>query len=406
MVKYLAMPLQKLRTINYRSAALATALIAIGALNGCNSEPSVTRFPVPEAIRQVRAINANAVSLEISINNGRPQIFRGQGINDSWAVPLNVPASSTNTISVTWVETFEQERLLMASQTSTFTTDTQASTITLSDEYTTTGIGFDFDSDGVSNLVERIGDSNPLVADSGTFIINEPQTVSVNAGCFLMGSPDTELLRNLSEIPHQVCINAFAIGKYEVTFEQYDQFAVATGRARPNDNGWGRGAQPAMFVSQADAVAYTEWLSEQTDKNYRLPTEAEWEYAARAGTDTPFSTGQTITEAQANFNASVTYNGSPVGLKSTQTAPVGSYTANPWGIHDMNGNLAEWTCSTFSIIYSGAEQSCDPFPENPTYSIRGGSWSAPPERLRSAYRARETRDRAYSYSGFRIALEY
>ena len=373
-------------------------------LAGCASESLTTAFPVPDQIRQTSAINSANLTLEIRINNGSPRVFSGQGLDDSWVVPLSAPANATNTITVSWFENFQNERLLLASQTSSFTTTDAATSVTLDGNYTVSGNGYDFDSDGVSNLAERNANTDPIVADSGSFSVNEPETIALDAACFLMGSAEDETGRSSSEMQHQVCVNAFSIGKYEVTFEQYDQFANLTSRAKPSDSGWGRGAMPVINVSQADATDYAAWLSEQTGKNYRLPTEAEWEYAARAGSVTPFNTGNIITASQANFNASVSFNGSPIGAKPDRSVPVGSYTPNAWGIYDMHGNQSEWTCSTFSFLYTGAELSCDPFPENSTYARRGGSWSTPAEQLRSAARARDTRDRAYFYVGFRVAL--
>ena len=110
-----------------------------------------------------------------------------------------------------------------------------------------------------------------------------PDMVDIEAGCFLMGSPKSEAGRYGDERWHRVCVEAFSMGKYEVTFAEYDRFAEATGRARPDDEGWGRGRRPIINVSWHDATAYARWLSEETGRAYRLPTEAEWEYAARDG---------------------------------------------------------------------------------------------------------------------------
>ena len=115
----------------------------------------------------------------------------------------------------------------------------------------------------------------------------EPEMIAIKGGCFQMGSSQAEVDRYTDEKQHEVCnIQDFAIGKYEITFAEYDVFAEATGREKPDDGGWGRGRRPVINISWHDAIAYAEWLSQKTGKTYRLPTEAEWEYAARAGTTT------------------------------------------------------------------------------------------------------------------------
>lgn len=114
-----------------------------------------------------------------------------------------------------------------------------------------------------------------------------PEMVEIPAGSFNIGSPDGEPGRDGTESPaHKVTIQRFALGLYEVTFAEYDAFALATGRKLPDDQGWGRERRPVINVSWDDAQAYAQWLSERTGKRYRLPTEAEWEYAARAKTTT------------------------------------------------------------------------------------------------------------------------
>jgi formylglycine-generating enzyme required for sulfatase activity len=171
-----------------------------------------------------------------------------------------------------------------------------------------------------------------------------PEMVWIPAGSFRMG--DLQGGGSSDEKPiHRVSVSRFAIGKYEVTFAEYDKFAQATGRKKPYDEGWGRGNRPVINVSWYDATAYAEWLSKQTGQQYRLPTEAEWEYAARAGTTTKYWWGNTASHEYANYGAE---SWGPLAKGKDRweyTAPVGSFAANPFGIYDTVGNVWEWTCS-------------------------------------------------------------
>ncbi len=173
-----------------------------------------------------------------------------------------------------------------------------------------------------------------------------PEMVVVPAGSFLMGSPKSEDGNDGTEGPqHEVKIpRSFAIGKFEVTFAEWDACVAAGGcKYRPGDQGWGRGKRPVINVSWNHVTKeYLPWLSRKTGKTYRLPTEAEWEYAARAGTTTPFSTGETITPSQANFDGNHTYGGSARGISREKTIVVGSFQANAFGLYDVHGNVWEW----------------------------------------------------------------
>jgi formylglycine-generating enzyme required for sulfatase activity len=235
-----------------------------------------------------------------------------------------------------------------------------------------------------------------------------PQMVALPGGRFQMGSPPSEPGRVDDERQHEVRVAAFAIGRTEVTFDEYDAFAKATGRGRPGDRGWGRGRRPVINVSWHDATAYAEWLSEQTGKAYRLPTEAQWEYAARAGTQTPFWTGECIHTDQANYNGNYDYNscGAKSGVYRGKTLPVASLEPNPWGLYHMLGNVGEWTCSGYAKDYKGSE-GCIP-PErknnaNPPRGVRGGSWNYLPRDVRAAIRGWLAPQDRLDYVGLRLA---
>jgi formylglycine-generating enzyme required for sulfatase activity len=211
---------------------------------------------------------------------------------------------------------------------------------------------------------------------------NKPSVewVSIPDGTFNMGSPASEAERDENETLHQVTLNAFMMSKYEVTFEQYDLFCDATGRKKPADEGWGRGKHPVINVNWNDATAFAAWMG------CRLPTEAEWEYAARAETDTPFSTGNNITTSQANYNGNSPYNNNNKGEFRKKTLPVGSFEANKYGLYDMHGNVWEW-CSDLYGTYSTSVQT-DPkgATSGKTHVRRGGGWNDRAKRCRSAYR--------------------
>nr|VFJ44498.1 MAG: Formylglycine-generating enzyme, required for sulfatase activity, contains SUMF1/FGE domain [Candidatus Kentron sp. DK] len=236
-----------------------------------------------------------------------------------------------------------------------------------------------------------------------------PEMVVIPAGGFLMGSPENKKGRDPNEGPqHRVSVAKFALGATEVTFAEYGRFARATGRRLPNDEGWGRGNRPVINVSWHDATAYAEWLGEQTGEQYRLPTEAEWEYAARAGTTTPFSTGECIHTDQANYVGTFDYAGcgAKTGMYRGKTVPAGSLPANPWGFHEMHGNVWEWTCSLEKDHYDGNEQRCASNGVGGLRVLRGGSWSGEPGRLRSANRFWLNPDIASGFTGFRLARAF
>ncbi len=230
-----------------------------------------------------------------------------------------------------------------------------------------------------------------------------PEMIVVPAGSFLMGSALSEKGRYTMEGPqHNVTIaKPFAISKYELTFADWDACA-AYGDCDPHitDSGFGRGRQPLINVTWHDAEHYAAWLSKMTGKTYRQLSEAEYEYAARAGTTTAYPWGDDIGRNNANCD------GCGSQWDNKQTAPVGSFAANRFGLYDMVGNVWEWTEDCVHNNYNGAPIDGSAWIEGGDCShriVRGGSWGYSPDLLRSAYRNRvTTADRNLSL-GFRLA---
>jgi formylglycine-generating enzyme required for sulfatase activity len=200
---------------------------------------------------------------------------------------------------------------------------------------------------------------------------------------------------------HEVRIaRRFAVGRYPVTFEDYDAYCDATGQPPPEDGGWGRGRRPVINVSWKDARDYANWLSAETgnvgDERYRLLTEAEWEYACRAGTRTSYSWGnREPTERDANFGRNV-----------GRTMEVGSYPPNPWGLYDMHGNVWEWTRDVKAGRYKGAPVDGSAWGKRPELGnrvLRGCSWYFYQWHLRSPSRFGSDHDNRIVYIGFRLA---
>ncbi len=213
-----------------------------------------------------------------------------------------------------------------------------------------------------------------------------PEMVVIPAGRFRMGCGSEENCFGSEKPVHPVTVASFALGVYEVTFEEYDRFAHATGRGPPRDKGWGRGGRPVINVSWRDGQAYVDWLSEQTGKKYRLPSEAEWEYASRAGTETLYWWGAGIGRSWAHcWGCGSAYD------DDKATAPAGSFVANRWGLHDTAGNVWEWVADCWHENYARAPSDGSAWLEHGEGDcgrrvLRGGSWSDGPMVLRSAVR--------------------
>jgi formylglycine-generating enzyme required for sulfatase activity len=219
-----------------------------------------------------------------------------------------------------------------------------------------------------------------------------PEMVVMPAGSFTMGSPANELERLVDEGPqHPVKFaKSFAVGRFSVTFDEWDA-CVSDGGCngyRPGDAGWGRGLRPVINVSWHDAQTYVVWLSKKTGNSYRLLSEAEREYVTRAGTSTPFWWGDNISPDVANYNSSYSYAGSSKGRYRQRTEPADSFSANPWGLYNVAGNVWEWTQDCYDQSYRAAPADGSAWIQADCSRrvLRGGSWDRKPWFLRSAAR--------------------
>ena len=254
-----------------------------------------------------------------------------------------------------------------------------------------------------------------------------PEMVVLPTGRFRMGDLSGEGEENERPVRTVTISRPIAMGKYPVTFEEYDRFVnnrnekcqffltrlkaldfLACLKAlfqepvyKPYDYGYGRGTRPVIFVSQEDAKAYAVWLSEQTGKRYRLPSEAEWEYAARAGTTTEYSWGDEIGRNQANYDGSMSE-------WDNKTSPVGSFAANAFGLYDLHGNVWEWVADCWHDNYEGAPSDGSAWTTGGDESravLRGGCQYGYSRYLRSAYRHMYRPSDRGSDLGFRLVQD-
>ena len=229
------------------------------------------------------------------------------------------------------------------------------------------------------------------------------EMVEIPGGTFRMGDLSVSGVGGSDELPvHSVTVPSFWMGKHEVTFSQWDA-CVADGGCSysPGDSGYGRGNRPVIWVSWDDVQGFIVWLNARTDGGYRLPTESEWEYAARAGSESLYSWGDEIGVNRANcVDCGSQWDGD-------EPAPVGSFPANGWGLHDMHGNVYEWVEDCRNDSYEGAPGDGSAWSSG-TCSwrvIRGGSWDFLPRVLRSSFRFRRHRSTRGLSLGFRLARD-
>jgi formylglycine-generating enzyme required for sulfatase activity len=277
-----------------------------------------------------------------------------------------------------------------------------------------------------------------------------PDMAAISGGTFSMGSPGPEPEREgFREILHEVRLDGFYMAPKEVTVGEFRRFVLESGYRttaekagyafayNEADGEWEPRSgtdwrnpgfrqsddHPVTVVSWFDAVAYCNWLSEKEGltpayrlsgeevvwnrdaEGYRLPTEAEWEYACRAGTAAPFSTGSRISAAQANYNGSYPYAYDNKGIFRKATMPAGSFEPNRWGLYDMHGNAGEWCWDFYGLLKEGAESAANPpGPDSGAHRVnRGGGWDSPARNLRSAARSSDFPETSGSSLGFRVA---
>lgn len=233
-----------------------------------------------------------------------------------------------------------------------------------------------------------------------------PEMVVLPPGRFVMGSSQRErselgvpaLFDRMESPQHAVRIaRSFAISRHAVTFAQWDACVAAGGcdGYRPSDEGWGRGTRPVIHVNWADTQSYLRWLSERTGRNYRLPSEAEWEYAARAGTRSYYYFGNRIDHSHANYDS------------AGGTMPVGSFAPNRFGLYDMTGNVAQWVQDCHHDSYEGAPSDGSAWLADDCRlrNVRGGAWSLHGWSVRTAQRIGDPVAMRNNHLGFRVAVD-
>jgi len=230
---------------------------------------------------------------------------------------------------------------------------------------------------------------------------NGPVMIELSGGSFKMGvKPSMPYSGELPQL--EITLQSFSISKYEITFEEYDRFAKETNRPPLPDGGWGRGTRPVINVTWEDARSYTNWLSAQTGKSYRLPYEREWELAAKANTDSLYWWGG---DAGKN-NTNCANCGSQWDLR--QTAPVGSFKANAFGLHDVIGNVLEWTQNCRYLNYAGAPEQGNRRDGGDCSKrmVRGGSFRTYSNNLRVTRRTAYNPEARNDDLGFRVVRSY
>jgi formylglycine-generating enzyme required for sulfatase activity len=245
--------------------------------------------------------------------------------------------------------------------------------------------------------------------DALALLCNTIPTGAIPAGSFIMGSPSSEEGRQATEGPqHSVTFSRpFAVGRFSVTHDEWNA-CLADGGCngyQPPDWGWARGQRPVTGISWNDAKTYLAWLSRKTGKPYRLLSEAEREYATRAGATTSFWWGSSISTGLANYNPIDLFGGGPINEYRMQTLPVDNFELNPWGLAQVHGNIWEWVEDCLHETYTGAPSDGSAWTTGNCGSLmirRGGSWFVFPQDLRSAKRGLGDANDRLTDVGFRV----
>ena len=258
------------------------------------------------------------------------------------------------------------------------------------------GTGSDTDATDTASVNPADREFTDALASGGT----APRMIRIPGGKFLMGARGFNA--NQNELPqHDVVVLPFAVSKYEISISEYEQFAKVSGRALPKDLGRNKDTYPVVFVTWEDALAYTKWLSEQTGEKYRLPSEGEWEYAARAGGATLYYWGNELGEENAHCADCES------GLDARSPTKFGRFEPNAFGLHDMAGNVQEWVHDCYKNTYYGAPNDASVWEHGEcTYRVtRGGAFDTPGTSIRASARNKRRPTTPYDSVGIRLVRD-
>ncbi len=399
-------------------------LFALGFLSACDQPSQAIQTDtgasiLPRALAQTRTLDRDAYRILVSLDGGN-QPYSLSRSNGQFALKLSTHIDDGSyelivdvdiPINGEYHDLYSYSGTLVVNGTATGALASSAlewpdddsdgysnfieldqSSVDLDNDNATNDRDTDADGDGALDISDTI----PF----GTFEV--PQMVSIESGCFQMGSDSTDTISDSDEMPkHQVCLSAFNMGKFESTFAQYDTYTDSQSLDRVDDEGWGRGNRPIINVSWNNIQDYITWLNASAGENYRLPSESEWEYAARAGSTTLYTWGDDIGQGLANCD------GCGSQWDNVRTASVGSFAANARGLQDVHGNVWEWVEDRYYYDYEGAptDGSAWTSGDDSQRVFRGGAWGHSPRDMRSANRLWDSSDFRYFNLGFRLARD-